>query len=49
MRKEPNYKKAALRLARAIIRFQNNNWQYNHTESTIAFAYKIRKNITESA
>jgi len=36
------WKKAAIRLGRAIIRYQE-SWASNHTDSTIAFAYKIVK------
>jgi hypothetical protein len=36
-----NWKKAALRLARAIIRFEKNDYQRVHTQSTTDFAYKI--------
>ena len=35
------WKNAAIRLARAVIRFQNNDSRYVHTDSTVAFAYKI--------
>jgi hypothetical protein len=34
------WKNAAIRLARAIIRFQNSD-RYVHTDSTVAFAFKI--------
>jgi hypothetical protein len=37
------WKKAAVRLARAIIRFQNDDYRYVHTDSTTAFALKILK------
>jgi len=36
------WKKAAQRLARAIIRFQNND-QRVHSESTVLFAYRASK------
>ena len=37
------WRRAAQRLARAIIRFQNNGFQLNHTDSTLAFAYRVKK------
>jgi hypothetical protein len=37
------WRKAAQRLARAIIRFQNTDAQWSHTDSTIAFAYRVKK------
>lgn len=35
------WKAAALRLARAIIRFERNEWARVHTESTAKFAFKV--------
>jgi hypothetical protein len=35
------WKKAAIRLARAIVRFQNNDFQRVHTDSTFLFALRI--------
>lgn len=37
------WKAAALRLAKAVIRFENDRWQRVHTDSTIAFAFKTVK------
>jgi hypothetical protein len=37
------WKKAAIKLARAIVRFQNNDFQHVHTDSTVAFALKVIK------
>lgn len=36
-----NWKKAAIRLARAIIRFQNDNFSLSHHQGTVNFAWKI--------
>ncbi len=35
------WKGAALRLARAIIRFEKDEWARVHTDSTRAFAFKV--------
>jgi hypothetical protein len=37
------WKQYALRLARAIIRFEKDEWQHVHTDSTLAFAFKVVK------
>jgi hypothetical protein len=37
---EEMWRKAAVRLARAIVRFSNNN-NLNHTDSTISYALSI--------
>lgn len=37
------WKMAAQRLARAIIHFQQDDFKLNHTESTVRFAYRVRK------
>ena len=41
------WKKAAIRLARAIVRFQNDDWQRVHTDSTFTFAGQIIKKAKE--
>lgn len=35
------WKKAAVRLARAVIRLENDNYRYYQTDSTVKFAYKV--------
>jgi hypothetical protein len=37
------WKKAAVRLARAVVRFQNDDFQRVHTDSTVNFAFQIIK------
>jgi transposase len=37
------WRQAAIRLARAIIRFQRDDFRANHTDSTIVFAYRVSK------
>jgi len=36
-----NWKKAAVRLARAIILFERNEWQRVHTDGIVSLASKI--------
>jgi hypothetical protein len=37
------WRRAAQRLARAIVRFNENRWQNNLTDSTVCFAYRVKK------
>ena len=37
------WKKAAQQLARAILRFEKNDYQRVHTENTVRFAYRVKR------